>query len=200
MKKVLFFLTLLIVLSLSIYSKSVSGYGLSEEGSSTSVDIVLDTSNITAFDIGFSRNKIDDFNDIIDQIAWGDISDLELNEEIAASEGKVYLYWIILSPNNVSASLSIPSALQGKNGEIDWTVSVADDQEGKSISSNTEGEEELPILKTSNTWKEIGSTELYINTENLNNGEVIPGEYIGELRLKILINIDYSGMRYSTFF
>lgn len=186
MKKVLFFLTLLIVLSLSIYSKSVSGYGLSEEGSSTSVDIVLDTSNITAFDIGFSRNKIDDFNDIIDQIAWGDISDLELNEEIAASEGKVYLYWIILSPNNVSASLSIPSALQGKNGEIDWTVSVADDQEGKSISSNTEGEEELPILKTSNTWKEIGSTELYINTENLNNGEVIPGEYIGELRLKIL--------------
>lgn len=184
MRKRLFLVALFMIPLLSIYSEPGFGYGTDVEDVSATVEVVLDVSSISVFDIGFSRNKIDDINDVIDLIKEESVNDLELNEEISSAEGRIYLYWVLMNPKNVSASISIPSALQGKNGEIDWSVSVVEEEE--KVISSTEEETELPVLEVKDSWAEVGSAELYINTENLNHGESIPGEYIGELRLKIL--------------
>lgn len=184
MRKRLFLVALFTLPLLSLYSEPGFGYGTNAEEVTATVEVVFDVSSISIFDIGFSRNKIDDINDVIDLIKEESINDLELNENLSSAEGRIYLYWVLMNPKNVSASISIPSALQGKNGEIDWSVSVVDEEE--KVISSAEAESELSVLEVKDSWSEVGSAELYINTENLNHRVSIPGEYIGELRLKIL--------------
>ena len=101
-------------------------------------------------------------------------------------EESICIYWKILSGSNITASISIPAALRGEGGELEWSVGYSD---GTERIDSTASDTSLAVVRheTRGRAKNIGSTELFINTENLNSGDVIPGIYTGELRLDISI-------------
>ena len=154
---------------------------------SSSLEIIFNPSSIEIMEFGFSRNKVTNTYEEIELIENGSVEDLVFNDDNSAQEGRVYLYWLILSPRTISASLSLSmtSPLKGKNGEIDWNVNLADDE--RSILSSRNIGSDLQITLTSDTFGSIGSVGLDITTENLNQGEIVSGEYTGELRLDISI-------------
>ena len=145
----------------------------------------IDLDNFSEFDIGFSKNEISDFSDPVISLENGEIEQLIISGDVATASSPLYVYWKILSSNNVSASLSIPSALRGEAGELDWMVSLADGS--ASVASNS-GSKAIAVIPESAAFGNIGSAELLISTENVNGGEVLPGEYKGELRLSISID------------
>lgn len=180
MKKIILMLSTLLIFSSSLFSLSnVSGSVLDEERSA-SLQVFFDPRNIEDVDIGFSysANPLEDEK----KLDEGHVEDLLVGEESAVNMNEIYIYWRIFSFRNLSASISIPYALHGESGEIDWNVGLIDGS--ASISSSNAGEE-IDIVKHSDDFASAGSVGLSINTEKLNSGDVIPGEYSGELRLSI---------------
>ena len=178
------FAVLLIICILPSFAAYQGGH-LDDNGLSENVKVVLDLDNFSEFDIGFSKNEISDFSDPVISLENGEIEQLIISGDVATASSPLYVYWKILSSNNVSASLSIPSALRGEAGELDWMVSLADGS--ASVASNS-GSKAIAVIPESAAFGNIGSAELLISTENVNGGEVLPGEYKGELRLSISID------------
>lgn len=151
--------------------------------------VVLDlTENGQAFvEIGFSSNVVNSLNDEIDMITGNTVpiefsSGSDMNGQVTDD---VYVYWKILSAIDVKAELAISEALKGQYGNIDWFVSIdeTEDRIGGGDYSRS-----LSILTPDAKFVSIGSVKLDIGTENLETGDVIPGVYMGELKLNISIN------------
>lgn len=184
MKKILLVLLLLFV-SLSVFSASSESTSfLSGEGLSAELNVSINPGVFNNIDVGFSRNEIVNYDDEVLKIEDGETEDLTVADASAYLEDSIYVYWKIRSSNKVSASLSILSALKGLGGEIDWSISLKDGS--KSISSEDK-EQELPIISATNTYGNVGSAELLINSNDLSRGNIVPGTYIGDLRLNIAI-------------
>ena len=183
MKKSLLFL-FIISLSINLYSAigSSSSSDISK-GLSANTTVTFDPRNINDVNIGFSRNEIRTYDDEVERIIDGSTEDLTVGDG-GIEDKSIYVYWKIRSTSKVSASLSILSSLKGKDGEIDWSIGLKD---GSASISSKEMEEELSIVNGSETFGTVGSSEVIIRTENINNQALVPGDYIGDLRLNIAI-------------
>ena len=172
--------SLLLISSLSADSGDVEDL---DDGASTTAEVVIDTSKINLVKLGFSKNEIKDIKDEIIALE-NEVQDLYFDSEAFSNDEEIYVYWLILSPHMVNASLSIPNALQSDGDRIEWSVKFANKPDVV-ISSNNESESELCLFPQSKSFGTIGSAELVIETENVSTGDILPGEYKGELRLNI---------------
>ena len=177
-----FLLLLMFLIMISAYSESRVSDSNIENGLKATTQVVFNPATISHFNVGFSRNEIKNYTDEVVPLDEDGIEDLFIDGNSAINMEEIYVYWKILTFNKVSASISIPYALKGENGELDWNVNLVDGS--ASISSNGE-QEEIDVIPSSTSFGTVGSVGLSINTENLNDGNLLPGEYIGELRLNI---------------
>ena len=184
MRKSLVFLTsLLFALSAICADDGVNSISYGDELGSSELRIYFTPKVEDLVEISFSRNEVNDFFDEVIKIDGDGTEELLVTGNYATNAEDLYIYWKIKSVQNISASISIPYALKGSSGEIDWSVYLLDDSLTR-ISSDGD-KNEASIIRPSRSASQVGSVALSINTETLNSGEVLPGEYTGELKLNI---------------
>ena len=97
----------------------------------------------------------------------------------------IYLYWKIMSAKSLRADLTIKGSMLNPAGdELDWYVTLP--ETGLSIASNGY-KTSLALMRSGRSFTDFGSTRIDIGTELLDAGDVVPGEYKGELRLSISV-------------
>ena len=179
MKRILIF-TLVIVISFHISAaETVLG------SSVLPISLNLSEGGVSYIEVGFSYNQISHFSDKVD-FAVKEKHNITVKEDGSSSESDddIYVYWKILSANSVSADLMVPSALKNDEEQIDWMIAL---QTGESIGYG-EYSDLLRVLSPTSKFVTVGSHKLDINTIELKERDVVPGEYTGELKLNISID------------
>lgn len=196
MKRTIVALVLMMLAVLSLFSAKIEYEALPESGLSEKLTIVLDLGPdspvvLPGVEIGFSGNEINDINDEV-EIINGQRFDLTLDESstYASASDDIYVYWKIHGNRNIRANLQIDSPLRNENGDyLDWSAGV--DGSDRKVGMDTYYDDVLAFIPQDHIRAAnpvAGSRELEIVTEELNDGNVVPGEYIGELKLNIAIN------------
>ena len=192
MKKVMILsiITFFLLASLSaaeLIHESLPSQGLSDKIVVT-LNLGLDSMIIPGVEVGFSRNEINDMNDNVEVIN-GSTVDMIFKDDgthFLVSDD-IYVYWKIKGNPNISAELNIPGPLRDRRGDyLDWSAGFEDGS--YKIGAEVYYSQALSVFSGRTAYPAAGSRKLEIATMNLNEGNVVPGEYIGELELNISIN------------
>lgn len=192
MKKVMIqsLVTFLLMASLSaaeLIHESLPSQGLSDK-IVVSLDLGLGSMVIPGVEVGFSRNEINDMSDNVEVIN-GNTVDMAFKDDGTHSlvSEDIYVYWKIKGNPNISAELNISEPLRNRHGDyIDWSAGFEDGS--YKIGEEVYYSQALAVFSGRTAYPAVGSRKLEIATMNLNEGNVVPGEYIGELELNISIN------------
>ena len=155
---------------------------------SVSLPVTLRLGDSDYIEVGFSRNAITSFNDEVEDISGETIPLVTVGEAAmrATPAEDIYLYWKIMSAKSLRADLTIKGSMLNPAGdELDWYVTLP--ETGLSIASNSY-ETSLSLMRSGRSFTDFGSTRIDIGTELLDAGDVVPGEYKGELRLSISVD------------
>lgn len=195
MKRIVTLLIPMLALA-SLFSARIEHEALPSSGLSEKLSIVLDLSAssplvIPGVEIGFSSNEINEMDDEV-EIINGQHFDLTFEETAthASVSDDIYVYWKLKGNTKVNAYLQIDSPLENRRGDIiDWSAGVEDEEYRVGMDTYYNGSLAfIPQEQLRASASAVGSKKLEIKTEELNTGDVIPGEYIGELKLNIAIN------------
>lgn len=168
---------------------SASASELPTDGISASMPVTLNflgcPGGVNYVEVGFSRNPIDDISDYVVAPKSNEVyATAYISDESIHMEDKLHVYWKLFTGESIKASLSMTGALHNvsSNQTLDWSVLLEDEEEaiGSGNYSN-----EVSVVEH-NGGRTSGSRELDIWTDSINTGDLIPGEYKGELRLSIL--------------
>lgn len=154
---------------------------------SAMLPVFLRVNDMNYIEVGFSRNGITSFTDEVEDISGETISLVTAGESGTAAKPSedIYIYWKIMSPAALKADLEIMDSLIGSDGSaIEWYVALP--ESGLSIASSGY-DTSMSLLPPTRSFTDFGSTKLDIGTESLDAGDVVPGEYKGELRLSISV-------------
>ena len=195
MKRIVFASIALLALT-SLFSAKIEHEALPSAGLSETITIILDFESISpiafpGIEIGFSSNEITDIDDEVEVIN-GQRFSLTFDDSSAHATAldDIYVFWKIKRNTKLRAALSIEEPLKNSRGDsLDWSAGVADStyKVGKD-SYYTGSLSFIPSEQLRADGPIAGSRKLEIITEELNTGNVVPGEYIGELKLNIAIN------------
>lgn len=195
MKRIVFASIALLALT-SLFSARIEHEALPQSGLSEKLTIVLDLRAdspivFPGVEIGFSSNEITDFKDEVEVINGQRFSlTFEESSTHASASDDIYVYWKIKGRPNLKANLVIEGPLENSRGDsLDWSAGVVDSTYRVGVDSYYTGALSfIPNEQLRASGPIAGSRKLEILTEELNAGNVVPGEYIGELKLNIAIN------------
>ena len=179
----------------SIFSAKIEHEFLPSQGLGEKLTVVLNlgpdaTFYISGVEIGFSSNEINDINDEVEIINGKKFAlTFEESNSHASVVDDIYVYWKIKNNHHINATLQIEGPLTNGSGEqLDWSAGVVDGSYKIGIDSYYTGSlAVLPQEVQRASGPVAGSRELEIVTKELNSENVVPGEYIGELKLNISI-------------
>lgn len=178
MRKVVLLFITLIFLASAVFAEVVG---------SVSLPVTLRLGDSDYIEVGFSRNAITSFSDEVEDISGETIPLVTVGEAATRAKpvGDIYMYWKIMSAKSLQADLTIKGSMSNSAGDVlDWYVSLPD--AGLSIASNSY-ETSLSVMRSARSFTDFGSTRIDIGTELLDAGDVVPGEYKGELKLSISV-------------
>ena len=177
MRKAVFTIIALIFSSAALFAKVIG---------SVTLPVTLRLSDSDYIEIGFSKNPITSFDEEVEDISGETIPLITTEGEAsrAAPVEDIYIYWKIMSAKTLRADLTIKDSMLNPAGdEMDWYVMLP--EAGLSIASNDDTS--LSVMRSSRSFTDFGSTKLDIRTVTLDEGDYVPGEYKGELRLSISV-------------
>ena len=177
MRKAVFTIIALIFSSAALFAKVIG---------SVTLPVTLRLSDSDYIEVGFSKNPITSFDEEVEDISGETIPLITTGGDAsrAAPVEDVYLYWKIMSAKTLRADLTIKDSMSNPAGdEMDWYVMLP--EAGLSIASNDDTS--LSVMRSSRSFTDFGSTKLDIRTMALDEGDFVPGEYKGELRLSISV-------------
>lgn len=158
-------------LSFSLFATPITSVG-----ETTSLGVSLDLNEAKSYAVGFSKTSLVD-SDWTTSIEDAAETSLSINNFVG--EGKVYVYWRIISPEKLQIKLSLADPLKNSDDEsLDWTASW----DSKTIGSNSEIKEN--VVFTYDKSSSASSQEIMIKTDNIAEG--LSGTFTGKLTLTLI--------------
>lgn len=196
MKKLLFFVLVLLVSTMALFAAPTEGTLGKEVVSLGEVPVTFDLSKGTTYYVGFATETTN--------IESGDVSGIKDTNAITLKlddtkskgilDGNLYVYWVVSGGQPLKIELEAGGALSGEteSENINWKTTWGD----KSLGGNKVYSDGSEVLETAYTNEQIvfdrttvkqaverGYAQLSIETQDVS--EVVPDSYVGSLQLII---------------